>query len=456
MNTLTRSTLLILLAACDPAPVRAPAADPAPSAAEADPSAPSATRIEVPASVRRNLGINFSAVEVRDLERTLRVPGSFELLPDARREYRMALPGHVELAVAQYERVEPGQLLFRYRSPTWPELVHEILEAEQAVASAEAGIAVSEARREEARRQLDVLRERTRTLAEAEFRRADLEADLATREASLPRLDAELALARTSLDNARSAHQHALHRAATVTGLDEDDLIAVDPDGPDALPAYRSLDKLEVRAQEAGVVELLAATDGAFVEPPGLVLRTVDPDRLRFRALALQADLPRLAEARDARVVPPLTPGLDAATPLPATLQLGLEAHPEERTISLLATPTERAPWARPGVSAFLELVTSSTSRPGLAVPSACVVRDGLEHVVFRRDPSAPDVVLRVSADLGLDDGRWVELRSGVMRGDEVVRDGAYELLLASQQRGGGAPTGGGHVHADGTVHQDH
>ena len=45
-------------------------------------------------------------------------------------------------------------------------------------------------------------------------------------------------------------------------------------------------------------------------------------------------------------------------------------------------------------------------------------------------------------------------LNSGVMRGDEVVLDGAYELKLATQQSGGSGA--GGHFHADGSFHGEH
>ena len=35
---------------------------------------------------------------------------------------------------------------------------------------------------------------------------------------------------------------------------------------------------------------------------------------------------------------------------------------------------------------------------------------------------------------MGVDDGRWVEIKSGLMRGDEIVINGAYELKLATTQ----------------------
>jgi hypothetical protein len=100
-------------------------------------------------------------------------------------------------------------------------------------------------------------------------------------------------------------------------------------------------------------------------------------------------------------------------------------------------------------VSAFLEIETAATDAHELAVPLSAVLQDGLQRVLFRRDPKDPDTVIRIEGDLGLDDGRWIEVKSGLMDGDEVVLEGAYELMLASS---GQAPKGG-HFHADGTFH---
>src|SRR5690606_39239529 len=60
------------------------------------------------------------------------------LQPKARRKYHAPLAGHVELLVDQYQRVEPGQPLFRIESPQWRELQREIADAqaERDIASA--------------------------------------------------------------------------------------------------------------------------------------------------------------------------------------------------------------------------------------------------------------------------------------------------------------------------------
>jgi multidrug efflux pump subunit AcrA (membrane-fusion protein) len=410
-------------------------------------------RIDIPPTVRSNLGMTFAKVERREVAGTIRVPGAFELQPLARHEYRMTLPGHIELLVDQYDEVKPGDVLYRFRSPQWPELQHEIIAAELAMNSAEAEIDVAGEKITEARARLAQMRERLEALASADFRQAELEAQVADVEASVPRLEAELRRAETMLANAKRSREHALDRASSATGFSATQLAQETSHDGRTVPAYHAISWIEVRATEAGVVQALQITDGAYVEPPSMVVATINPDRIRFRALGLQSDLPRFSDGATARIVPPCTPGLEINDALPARLTIGLEADPDQRTVTLLATSDERRTWTRPGVSAFLEIQTESTDGPALAIPRSAVVKDGVTHVFFRRDPQDPSKAIRVEADLGASDGRWIAVKSGLMLGDEVVLDGAYELKLASQQ-GGGAQKGG-HFHADGTFHGD-
>lgn len=452
MSTATRIVLaLATLAACGPAPT-SPAPEPAEESAESAPS----NRVDIPASVRKNLGITFAEVELRSVENTLRVPGSFELEPLARTEYRAALPGTVELRVDQLDVVEPGALLYRYRSPAWPELQHEVVLAEQEIATARAEIAVRRAALDEGRARHLALEERVAELASADFKKADLNLERDELRAALPRLEAELELALTRLANAERTREHALHRAAVASGFSERELEEVDEAG---LPRYRTVDWIEVRATGPGVVEQLFVTTGAFVEPPAPVLSVVDPERLRFRAVALQADLPELAGDLSARIVPLKTSGgrsarTQASAAVDARLKIGLDAHPVERTVDLFAHPKQTPSWARPGVAAFLEVTLGAPGNQSLAVPRAAIVRDGLHSVLFRRDPANANQVIRIEADMGATDGEWVALQSGVMLGDQVVLSGAYELKLATETSG--ASQEGGHFHADGSFHDEH
>jgi multidrug efflux pump subunit AcrA (membrane-fusion protein) len=203
-----------------------------------------------------------------------------------------------------------------------------------------------------------------------------------------------------------------------------------------------------VRASDAGVVEAIAVTNGSWVDERTPVLGSVRPERVRFRARGLQGDLGRLRAGLAARVTPPAGGSIEPGAVMEGTLEIGLTADPDERTVDLILTPEAPAAWARAGVSGFLE-VEAAGGRVDLAIPLSSVVRDGLTPVIFRRDPRNADQVIRVEADLGIDDGRWVAIRSGVREGDEVVLEGVYQLMLATS----GTAARGGHFHSDGTFH---
>jgi multidrug efflux pump subunit AcrA (membrane-fusion protein) len=442
---------------------------------EAEDGATPTNRVEIPPTVRSNLGIMFAPVEVREVARTIRVPGSFELSPEARREYRTMAGGRIELHVAQYEEVEPEQLLYTLDSPAWRELQQRLTETESNLAQAQATaqamgplLGAHEQHHAELEQAVGIWTERVEQLKASRDTGVVTDEDFAQARGTLAATRAELAEvmekeAELKLRTARTrsqvnAHQERLElllaNAGSLLSLPVEALTETDPESPEQHPLWREIRDVKVRAEAAGVVENLALTTGAWADQRNLVLTTVQPDRLRFRAMGLQADLPKLASGAAARIAPPRTPGLDISDAVPADLQVGLDAHPDNRTITLIARPAELRPWMRPGVSAFLEVVSESSGGKALAIPRSAIVKDGITHVFFRRDPNNPNQAIRVEADMGVDDGRWVVIHSGLMRGDEVVLDGAYELKLATAQSG--TIQKGGHFHADGTFHEDH
>jgi hypothetical protein len=409
--------------------------------------------MEVPPTVRDNLGITFVRVERRNVASTIRVPGSFELQPRARHVYHMMLPGQVRLKVAQYDNVEPGETLYRFRSPKWSELRNGIISAKRNITSAKAKKKVEQATLEEVRTQYRTVRERIKTLNDVDMSRAELESNAAKLNAQIETQKANVASANTELENARRALDHALNKAASAIGRDPSYLTETVTRKDTTVPRYQSLNWIEVPARKAGVVRSLEVTDGSFVEANNKVLTTVNSSRVRFRANGLQSDLSKFTRSRNARIVPPQRPGTDVNDALPADLSLGLDADPDQRTIPLVATPDGRRSWARPGVSAYLEVVTGRTNGKALAIPKSAIVRDGITDIFFRRDRNNPNRVVRVEADLGVEDGRWVEIKSGLGPDDEVVVNGAYELMLATKQNG--STQKGGHFHSDGSFHAE-
>jgi hypothetical protein len=418
--------------------------------------------------VRQNLGVTFAKVERRAVARAVRVPGRFELLPDARREYRTMLPGQVEPTVQQFQRVEPGDVVFRINSPKWREIQQNLAAAEAAIraarASAETIGPLRNAHHVHERALNDSVSlwtdrlSQLQKISDAGGGKADelaaARATLAAARAELAEVlekDAELEAREREIDSdlaaALTTRELLLAGAAAVTGLDARELEAEDSTGA---PRWRSLDTVESRAVAPGVVETIALTGGAWADESTLVISTIQPDRLRFHAEGLQSDLTSFRDGLAASVAAPTLRALSRdATAMSGTLVVGLGADPEQRTVELFMTPETVAPWAKPGVAAYLEVSLADAS-PDLAIPLSAVVRDGLTSYIFRRDPRDPDTAIRIEADLGIDDGRWVVVKSGVREGDEVVLDGVYQLMLATSA----AATKGGHFHADGTFHE--
>ena len=269
-------------------------------------------RIEIPATVRSNLGITFAKVERRNLADTLRVPGSFELKPLAKHEYRLMLPAQVRFEIDQFTEVQPGTVLYRFQSPQWLDLQSRI------------NLAV--AGHEQATLKYDALETRIDVLAKANFKRADLKTEAAGLEAELARQKAELNAALTTAANILNTYGDPKDKALT-----PDDLLApVDLDGR-SVSRYQSMTWIEVKATEPGVVESLAVTDGSFVDETTLVLTTVNPSQIRFRALGLQSDLMKFEGAPSARIAPHQGQGSDLNDSVAAKLTLGLDADPTQR-----------------------------------------------------------------------------------------------------------------------------
>lgn len=455
------------------------AVEPESSATKATPSETEPTgdpsRIAVSPSVRSNLGIRFVTVERRRVEQTRRLPGQFEYLPSARREYRTMLPGRIELLVRQFERVEAGQPLFRVAAPAWNELQQRGLQHESTIegivaelesfesldaahveheAKLEASIEVLKARVEQLQELVEAGGGRVTELADARAALAGELAELAAAKEEAAQLRAAKKSNEVRLRGERTAKESLLSGMSTLLDLDVRALDESADTNGEAEPLWKSLKTLVVTAAKAGVVEELALTNGAWADERAVAVHVVRPELLRFRAMGLQSDLGVLRDGLEASIVPPTPTNADRAVGIQDTMQgtvrLGLSADPDSRTVELFVVPDTLSSWARPGVTAQLEITTDASAAQELAVPLAAVQQDGLDAVLFRRNPKNPNEVIRIEGDLGVNDGRWVTVLSGLRDNDEVVLDGSFQLMLASS----GSMQQGGHFHADGTFHE--
>lgn len=404
--------------------------------------------IAIPRAVRENLGIRFAKVQRRAVSQTLRVPGQFELLPTAQRDYHAPVTGRIELLVDQYEQVSKGQLIATIDSPQWRELQAKLAGAEASVRIAASDVTMAEVSLQEQRQLVELLNQRVERLADASVRQVELENELAQAKLALPRLEAAVNAAEVRREEARSVLESQLALTASKIGEPTDRLLV--SEAPDQPPRWRVIDRVPILAQRDGILDTLDVTDGRWVEAGDHLATTIDPTSLRFRAEALQGDLTSLAAGLPVTIVPQGTLTRNSE-PVAAVLVLGPVAHAVDRTIALYATPDAAPPWARPGMAGYLEVTLNPDATQYLAIPADAVVRDGVELIFFRRLPDNPDYVERVVADTGETDGRWVEVYNNLAVGDEIVVDGVYQLLAATSTK----QQAGGHFHNDGTFHEE-
>lgn len=419
------------------------------------------TGIALPDTVQQNLGITWATAEYRVVQGVLRMPGRFEAEPSARRAYHVPFAGRVEVLVRPYQSVALGDPLYRLESPAWQALQQGLAEGNLAGAAAR-NLAAGERHVDALKSALSAWTQRVEVLerldrelggkaaerAETATRVADLTVQLAQAERDLLRLQREAAGPDGSVETGMAAVRvrQMFAQVSAITGLTRAELEAQDEHG---VPRWLAIEAPVVRALANGVVEGEVLSNGAWIAEHTTVLTITDPSGVRLRAAGLQADLPRLREGLQARIVAADPAGLTA---LSATLMLGPVADAADRTVTLIARPvttTGLPVWVRPGVTANLEVVISGSPEEELAIPVASTIRDGLKTMYFRRDPTRPGQVTKVEADLGPSDGRWVVVQSGLKEGDQVVLGGIYPLKLSQQEGGAQA----GHFEADGTFH---
>ena len=454
--------------------------------------------VAITPQVRQNLGITLATVEMRRVASTMRVPGKFEPLPSAVREYHAPLAGQIQLLVSQYEHVTTGTPLYRLDSPEWRKMQQELISAHAEVMStsaslmmaltAQAGgasagevrrqrIASSEAHIKNLQQSIEVAEERLRQvqklqsvmggklseLNEARSQVTSLRSELSQAREDRAELDqqqiqlategqpgafgttatmqASLLARRAEYESAKAQRDLLFANLAAILGRDN-------VKATSTAENWTLIPEVEIKATAEGTVSELSISTGAYVEIAAPILKTLNTDRMRFRALALQSDVQRLGGEMSGRILKPGTAdGTDQY--IPVTVIPGLEADAEERTLDLVAEVDAMYPWAKVGLSTDLELVLDDTEDPEPAIPVEAVIQDGLDKVFFRQNPSNPNQAVRIKADLGLSDGHWIVVNSGVKAGDKVVLDGVYELKLATAD----VPEKAGHFHADGTFH---
>ena len=176
-----------------------------------------------------------------------------------------------------------------------------------------------------------------------------------------------------------------------------------------------------VRSTLDGIVVARTHSSGDFVEAGSSepLLRIVDPRRLQITASVPVADVARVGVGANARVVgsDPEHPELLKVVSRPAAVDAGTASVPV------------RMAFVRPsglavGTPVQVE-IDAETHTAVILVRAAAVVHEGAEAAVFVAEG---DKAARKPVEIGLADGEFVEVRSGLKAGDLVIISGQLGL----------------------------
>ncbi|MEM6571184.1 MAG: efflux RND transporter periplasmic adaptor subunit [Planctomycetota bacterium] len=423
-------------------------------------------RIPTPPEVVNNLGLSFQAAERGRLKQWRTISGEL-VVPEHRRwTVRAPASGRLRSVAPQWTTLERGDLLATLSSP---ELLAARRALAMAIAVAEDAAVAAEATRErleesvvhlgEAERFEEACRARLAELLELQRSSNPLVASelMSARgvvaDASRTRLDA--AITRDGLRSQLASNRRAV-REAELKAAEERAHLRLLTDVADAESPV-----VDAAASEVPAVELLVLSPGSGVvvellASPGVMVREGDPlarvaatDLLQFRGYLPEGDAGSIAP--DAPVTLEYTSEHLGATETTLALNLPVALDRTRMLVVTAAVPNDAGLLAS-GMSARAHVQVGESANDEVLVPAESVVQDGLEAIVFKRDGSNPDVVVRTPVELGARSPARIEILAGLLPGDLVVVDGVHQL----KQTGLGKAPEGGHFHADGTWHAEH
>jgi len=361
------------------------------------------------------LGMQGERAAKRRMVDRLRVPGRVAARPGSRATLTTPVAGRLLGPVdgdlpPLGARVKAGQILARIQAP-FSELFAKLVESEAEVIRTGLGVELAE-----------LTHSRIRDLAEQKVRsaREREQADFALRTA---RANHESAL----------ALRDAYREAGALFG-------ARDPGegGTRALPA------LELEAPIAGLITNVAAAVGEHVTPDRPILTILDPDRVYIEAKVPESDLGRVVSPEGAAYEFLHAPGEThrlGAGGLGTMIHFGPEVDPATRSVPLVYEVDNPSGRLRVGLALEVHLETSRAEEV-LAVPETALVDEGGGLIAFVQ--VSGETFEKRYLTLGLRDGGFVEIESGLADGERVVTRKAYALRLAAASA---SISGHGHAH---------
>ncbi len=187
-----------------------------------------------------------------------------------------------------------------------------------------------------------------------------------------------------------------------------------------------------------GIVLEKMVLDGAFITPGMNLYKIADLSTIWILADLYEYEVPLVKIGQKARASLPYDPGILYT----ATVNyIYPTLDPMTRTVKVRLTMENPGLMLKPEMYANVEISASSGSR--LTIPVEAVLDTGVRQIVYVE--KKPGVYEMRVIKLGVRGETFVEVLSGIRKGERVVTSGNFLIDSESQLRAG--PGGGGHQH---------
>lgn len=353
------------------------------------------------------LGTRTEAAVRRSFAETIRLPAVVTAPPERKVAVSSAVPGHLaarpgDLLPRLGTQVKAGELLALVR-PVFSEFAARLAEAEAGVV----------------RNQLAVER------AELELTRTQrLAADQARSEKQLREAEFTLRSAHADFDAAR--------RIAAAYRSAGGEFLKAGKGRQDGGQEGSSLPVLELRAPIDGVITEIGAGLGEYVSAEQSVFTILDPSEVQITGHLPESDLLLIDDHPAASFEIPGGPGSPISIPSASEERqpfIGPEIDARTRTAPIVYRVSNPDGRLRIGMAVRLHVETVH-AEDAIVVPRSAVVDEDGRPVAFVQ--LAGETFEKRDLVLGGDDGRHVQVLSGIEEGEQIVTQGAYAVRLAS------------------------
>jgi cobalt-zinc-cadmium efflux system membrane fusion protein len=203
-------------------------------------------------------------------------------------------------------------------------------------------------------------------------------------------------------------------------------------DRPRSVDLSHGIPAVELKAPIAGIIVAVNATVGEHVHSDAAVFTILNTDTVLIEAQIPEADLGRLGSSRGATYETSDVPGTFA--PMLGNgggrlVYLGTSVDPKTRTVPLVYEVPNPDGRLRIGMALNVYVETAHVEE-ALVVPVSALVDEDGRAIAFVQ--VAGETFEKRDLTLGIRDGEFVQVLSGVAEGERVVTKGAYAIRLAS------------------------